>query len=178
MKAIIHTERLTLREFRAGDEEFVVRLVNTPGWLQFIGDRNIKNNDDAQNYLMSGPITSYVRFGFGLYLVQINETGKSIGMCGLIKRDAFEDADIGFAFLPEEAGKGYAYEAALATIKYAKEQLGLNRIIAITNINNERSINLLKKLGLHYEKKVWMQDENEELLLFANEPESKRQAQE
>lgn len=177
MKNIICTERLTLREFRAGDENFIVRLVNTPGWIEFIGDRNIKTAEDASNYLMSGPLTSYVRFGFGLYMVQLNETGEPLGMCGLIKRDQFDDVDIGFAFLPEASGKGYAFEAASATLKYAKEELGLNRVIAITNAHNERSIRLLRKIGLGYEKNVWMPDEKEELLLFSNEPETVKQHQ-
>jgi RimJ/RimL family protein N-acetyltransferase len=171
MKVILQTPRLLLREFRVGDEKFIITLVNTPGWLEFIGDRNIKTVEDANNYLMSGPMTSYVRFGFGLYLVQLTETQEAIGMCGLIKRDHFDDVDIGFAFLPDMSGKGYAYEAASATLDYAKQTLGIGRIIAITNSNNVRSIKLLNKLGLGYEKKVKMPEEKEELLLFANEPE-------
>jgi RimJ/RimL family protein N-acetyltransferase len=172
MKIILQTPRLLLREFRVGDENFIVTLVNTPGWLEFIGDRNIKTTEDANNYLMSGPMTSYVRFGFGLYLVQLKNSHEPVGMCGLIKRDHFENVDIGFAFLPEVSGKGYAYEAASATLNYAKQTLGLNRIIAITNSNNTRSIKLLNKLGLGYEKKIKMPEEKEELLLFANEPET------
>src|SRR6478736_8102385 len=116
MKYILETERLQLRQFEIDDAEFIVELVNTPGWLKFIGDRNIKTTEDAIRYLQNGPMKSYQENGFGLSLVEEKGNRKSIGMCGILKRDSLENPDIGFALLPEFVGKGYAFEIALATV--------------------------------------------------------------
>jgi RimJ/RimL family protein N-acetyltransferase len=168
MKKILETERLILREFTIQDAVFILRLLNTPGWLQFIGDRGVKTLAEAQSYLLNGPIKSYRANGFGLALVAVKETGMVIGMCGLIKREGLEDVDIGFALLSEYERKGYAYEAAFATLNHAKTDLGINRIVAIVVPENTSSINLLKKLGMQFEKTVKLPGSNEELFLFAN----------
>jgi RimJ/RimL family protein N-acetyltransferase len=164
MCIILNTDRLTLREFSLNDAEFIVSLLNTLGWLQFIGDRNVKSIDDAKKYLLQGPMHSYQENGFGLWLVSLKDANNPIGMCGFLKRQGLDNADIGFAFLPGYAGKGYAYEAASAAMKYAQTGLGLDRIVAIASPNNDSSIKLLKKLGLQFERMVKM--ENEELMLF------------
>jgi [ribosomal protein S5]-alanine N-acetyltransferase len=164
MCTILSTDRLILREFNLNDAQFIVDLLNTPGWLQFIGERNVRSNDDARNYLLSGPLLSYELNGFGLWLVSLKDSDLSIGMCGLLKRQGLDFADIGFAFLPDYAGKGYAYEAASATMQYAQTNLRLERILAIASTNNISSIKLLKKLGLQFERMVNM--DNEELMLF------------
>ena len=66
MNFVLATDRLTLRPFTNADAGFIVELVNTPGWLEFIGDRNIHTEEDAINYLQNGPIKSYQQNGFGL----------------------------------------------------------------------------------------------------------------
>src|SRR5215207_8512301 len=129
---ILETERLTLRQFTQDDAAFILELVNEPSFIQNIGDRGVRSIADAIKYIENGPIASYARNGFGLYLVKLKESDEYIGMCGLIKREALEDVDIGYAFLPKFWSKGYAIEAALA----AKEQacsLGLKRLVAITD---------------------------------------------
>ncbi len=143
---ILETERLTLRKFNVNDALFIVELLNTPGWLQFIGDRNVKSVNDAQQYLITGPMSSYKENGFGLSLVQRKENGIPIGMCGLLKRETLEYPDIGFAFLPQYQDKGYAYEIAAATLEYAADILQIGHICAITLPENQKSIKLLKKL--------------------------------
>lgn len=164
---IAETTNLRIRQFVVSDGKFVRKLVNSPGWIEFIGNRAIQTEIDAQLYILTGLITSYIRHGFGMYLVELKKPRKkSIGMCGLIKRDGLEHVDIGFAFLPEFNGKGYAYEAARATLEHAAKDLGLKEIVSITNDNNIRSIRLLEKLGLVYEKKVKLPNEEKELLLF------------
>jgi RimJ/RimL family protein N-acetyltransferase len=167
MPHILETDHLRLRQFKVSDGAFVVALVNTPGWLEHIGNRDIHTVEEAQLYLLTGPMTSYDKLGYGLYLVELKESGTPIGMCGLIKREVLSDVDIGFAFLPEYCGKGYAYEAATATLQYAHSRLGISNVVAITNKQNNSSINLLKKLGLVYQKTVKFPDDNEDLLLFA-----------
>jgi ribosomal-protein-alanine N-acetyltransferase len=168
MTSICKTERLVIRKFALEDAPFILELLNTKGWLEFIGDRNIKTLEDARNYIVNIPFYMYEKLGFGPYLVKLKDADLPIGMCSLIKRDILEDVDIGFAFLPEYAGKGYAFEATLATLHYSKKILGIHRVIAITNSNNNNSIHLLKKLGLDFEKTIKLPGEAEELLLFGN----------
>lgn len=166
MDKILETERLLLREFDVGDAEFILELLNSPGWLKFIGNKNVHTIDDARNYLETGPMKSYLENGFGLSMVELKFIGVPVGMCGLIKRDTLDDVDIGFAMLPGFSGKGYGYEIAAATLKLAKDQFGLKRVVAITVENNDASIGLLNKLGLEYEKTIELPRDDEQLLLF------------
>jgi len=169
MEQIIGTVRLNVRKFNEGDAGFIFGLLNSPGWLEFIGDRNIKTLEDARLYLVNGPLFSYLKFGFGPYLVELKDTKVPIGMCSLIKRDSLEDVDLGFAFLPEYSGKAYAFEASNAVLHFAKKNLGLRKLVAITNTTNTSSIKLLKKLGFISERTIKMPDEEEELLFFSHE---------
>ena len=166
MKKILETERLILRQFELTDAKFIVELVNTPGWIEFIGDRNIRADDAAIHYLQNGPIKSYRENGFGLSMVELKD-GTPIGMCGILRRDTLESPDIGFSFLPEFMGKGYAFEMADATLNYAKTKLNLELILAITVPTNKKSIRLLEKIGLQFKQTIYTADKNEELMLFS-----------
>jgi RimJ/RimL family protein N-acetyltransferase len=168
MESILETERLNLREFTTGDAKFIIELVNTPGWLKFIGDRNIKTEEQAISYLENGPLKSYGLNGFGLSMVELKNKKTPVGMCGIIWRDNLEGPDIGFAFLPEFTGKGYAYEIANATMAFAKEQLKLQIIFAITVPQNKSSIKLLEKIGMKFIKPFCFPDKDEELMLYSN----------
>jgi len=165
---ILETERLTLRQFTADDASFILELVNEPSFIQNIGDRGVRSLADAVKYIETGPVISYARNGFGLYLVQLKESGESMGMCGLIKRPALDDVDIGYAFLPKFWSKGYAVEAALA-VKEQARSLGLKRLVAITDPANTGSIRVLEKLGFTFEKMVRLSAEDIELKLFGVE---------
>jgi [ribosomal protein S5]-alanine N-acetyltransferase len=151
---VLETTRLILRRLTLDDAEFIFRLVNDPSWLRFIGDKNVHNLDDARRYLREGPLDMYQRYGFGMYRVQERATGTPAGMCGLIKRDTLPDADVGYAFLPEFRGKGYAYEAAAAVLDHGNRAFGLRRILAITTPTNEASIRVLEKAGMKFERLV------------------------
>ena len=166
---ILETERLLLRQFTTDDAQCIFELLNEPSWIQNIGDRNIRTMEDACSYIVNGPVASYAKNGFGLYLVTLKETNESIGMCGLIKRDSLEDVDIGYALLPKYWSKGYAVEAARATKAYAKDVIGLKRIVAIVDPANEGSIRVLEKIGLRYEKMVRLSADDIELKLFGTE---------
>jgi len=168
MTSILETGRLSLREFNTTDAAFIIQLLNSEGWLKFIGDRHIKTLEQAENYLTNGPMKSYSVNGFGLSMVELKNTHTPIGMCGLIKRDNLPDIDIGFAFLEEFMGNGYAFEIAQATINFAKENLHKETILAITIPTNVRSINLLKKIGMKFEKNFSFEGSTEELMLFRN----------
>lgn len=166
MRHILETERLQLRELTTADTAFIIELLNSPGWLEYIGDRNVHNEEQAIAYLENGPIKSYGLNGYGLFMVMLKEDQTPIGMCGIINRGILENPDIGFALLPEYAGKGYAFEMADATLKYAKETLKLPKILAIVLPTNPHSIRLLEKIGLKQEGTFVYPDSGEELLLY------------
>jgi [ribosomal protein S5]-alanine N-acetyltransferase len=160
-----HTPRLTLREFTLDDAGFILALLNDPAFIRFIGDRNVRSLEDARNYL-KGPLESYQRYGFGLWMVE-DKQGTPLGICGLIKRDSLPNVDIGYAFLPEFRSQGYAFEAARASIAFGRDTLKLNRILAIVSPENERSIRLLEKLGMKFERMISLPNDDTELKLFA-----------
>jgi len=164
----LESSRLALRRLTLDDAEFVFGLVNQPSWLQFIGDKNVRNLDDARNYLRTGPLDMYQRFGFGLFMVERKADGSAIGMCGLLKRDILPEPDIGYALLPEFWGQGYALEAANAVLDYGHYAHELTRILAIVSPGNERSIRVLERCGMKYER-MFPMSEKDDVKLFARE---------
>lgn len=164
---LIETDRLFISHLSLDDAAFIMKLVNTPGWLQYIGDRNVKSLEDGRRYLETGPLKSYAQWGFGLFRVTLKSTNTPIGICGLIKRNGLKDIDLGFALLPAYAGKGYAYEAAEAVLQYAQNHLHLQRLVAITLVDNAASLKLLQKLGFRFERMVRL--DNEDLALLGIE---------
>jgi len=164
---VLETERLILRGMDVADAPFILKLLNEPSFLRFIGDKKVRTVQDAEQYILNGPVASYNRNGFGLCLVELKETHTPIGMCGLLKRDELPHADIGFAFIPDFWNQGFAYEAAAAVMNDARERLKLERILAITNQDNEASIKLLQKLGLKFERVIKMSTDSAELFLLS-----------
>jgi len=167
--SVIETERLILRKLSTDDAKFILDLLNQPSFIHFIGDRGVRNLEDARQYILKGAVTSYERFGFGLYLTLLKEDQVPIGICGLVKRDTFKDADIGFAFLPQYWAMGYAFESASAVLAYATNVLGLKQVLGITTPDNQRSIHVLEKIGLKFEKMVRLPKDDVELKLFVLE---------
>jgi ribosomal-protein-alanine N-acetyltransferase len=167
MKATIATTaRLRLRELVQDDAAFMVELLNQPDFLRFIGDRGVRDVDQARTYLREGPIASYVRHGMGMYVVEPREGGAPIGLCGLVVRDGLPGPDIGFAFLPQFYGQGYAFEAASATLALARDALALPRVLAIVSPDNARSITLLRRLGLREAGTIRLPGKHEDIALF------------
>jgi RimJ/RimL family protein N-acetyltransferase len=148
------------------DAEFILELLNEPSFIQNIGDRHVRTLDDARSYIVDGPMASYEKNRFGLYLVVLKETGESLGMCGLIRRNGLDDVDIGYALLPRFWSKGYAVEAAEAMKAHAKDAIGLKRLVAITDPANPGSIRVLEKIGLRFERMIRLSEDDIELKLF------------
>ena len=165
----VETKRLSLRRLSTDDAEFVLELLNEPSFLRYIGDKGVRTLDDARQYILSGPIDSYQKNCFGLYLVELKENATAIGISGLVKRDTLPDPDIGFAFLPTYWSQGYAFESASAVMNYAREVLQLDRVLAITTPDNETSAKLLGKIGLRFERMIKLSDDAEELKLFTSD---------
>jgi RimJ/RimL family protein N-acetyltransferase len=161
----IQTERLMLRELGLSDADFILELLNETDFLRFIGDKGVRDAAGARDYIRIGPMDSYRRHGFGLYAACLRN-GTPIGICGLLKREGLNDADVGFAFLPRHRAKGYAVESAAAILAHARQVLGLRRILAITSPENLGSIAVLEKIGLKFERLIKLADHSHELKLF------------
>lgn len=151
------------------DAEFIVELLNDAAFLRFIGDKGVRTTDDARRYILTGPIESYERHGFGLWLVELKGSETPIGMCGLLQRDTLSDVDIGFAFLPSYRSRGYALESAAAVMDYGRKVLGLKRIVAIANEDNAGSIRVLEKIGMSFDRMIRLAEGQPEIRLLASD---------
>lgn len=161
---IIETERLALREVTADDAEFILELLNDPGWVRSLGDKGFRTVEAVTEYIAERYTASYEKFGFGFYRVALRDSDTPVGLCGLIKRDSLEDVDIGFGFMEKFWGKGYAAESAAAMLDHARNTLGIERVIAITSPTNDASAKVLEKIGLKFEKMINMPEYGEERL--------------
>ena len=164
---ILETERLILRKFTLDDTAFIIELLNTEGWIKYIGEKNVRTTDQAREYLENGPLRSYRNNGFGLALVELKEDHIPIGMCGLINREYLNHLDVGFAFLPNHTGHGYGFEIVKKTVEHALGELKHEKLFAITLPQNYSSIKLLIKIGFKYNKDFITPDTNEELCLYS-----------
>ncbi|MBP2832777.1 GNAT family N-acetyltransferase [Aquimarina sp. U1-2] len=166
---ILETERLLLEKASINDSKFFFELLNSPNWIEHIGDRGIKSETHAITYIKKSLLTSYSSKGYGLYKVSLKNTQAPIGICGFVKREYLKNPDIGFAILPDYEGKGYMTEIAIATLAYGKSNLGIHPIYAITTAENSRSCMLLTKIGLSEIGKIQPPDSKIKFLLFSNE---------
>ena len=163
----IQTNRLILREFTLKDAPFLLVLLNTPTWLQFIGDRGVRTVEGAEQYISDRFFKSYQTHGFGFYVMALKSDNTPIGTSGLINREGLDGVDMGFALLPEYEQKGYGFEAGQAVLSLAKDDFNLPSLLAITNQDNHNSQKLLTKLGFEKkEKMIVLPNDTVELLLF------------
>lgn len=151
---VIRTARLVLRRQTVEDAAFILELMNDPKWLRYIGDRGVRTHAEARAYIRAGALEMYDRHGFGLYLMVLKGDGTPVGICGLVKRDFLDDVDLGFALESSYRGRGYAREAAAATVAYARDALGLRRVVAIVSPANAASTRLLGELGFSFERAI------------------------
>jgi RimJ/RimL family protein N-acetyltransferase len=161
MKKNYTTQRLILQSLSEEDADFVNALVNTEGWIKFIGDRNVKSTDDAKAYIQKILVNQNINY----WVVKLQDNNTPIGVVTFIKREYLDHPDIGFAFLPEYAKKGYAFEAATVVLGDSMDDPIHPYILATTIKENEKSISLLEKLGLRYLKEI--ENENEKLLVYS-----------
>ena len=166
MTRILETSRLILRELGADDADFILELVNDADWLRHIGDRHIRNLADAHRYIEEGPRTSYQAHGHGLWVATLKGGGQPIGLCGFLKRDVLDNADLGYALLPAFRARGYALEACAAALEYAGQTLAFSRVLAIVSPANHRSIRLLEKLGFRFLRSFSFDADNDNSYLY------------
>ena len=162
----LETPRLTLRRLQFDDAPFLVELLNEPSFIENIGDKGVRSVEDAHRYLREGPLAMYEKFGYGLWHVSRRVDGLPMGMCGLLRRDILPDTDVGYAFLPEFWGQGYAFEAADATLRHGAGKFGLKRVIGVVSEGNTASIRVLEKLGMSFERMVSMRPDEPDVRLY------------
>lgn len=165
MNIDLSTDRLRISPLSLSDLPFILALTNSKGWLKFIGDRKIHSEKEAIKYLEVGPLSSYKKYGFGLFKVSDKLTGEPLGMSGFLQRDHLSYPDHGFAFLPDYEGKGFAYESSSALLKWATIHIKQPKILGITLPENARSIHLLERLN--FQKEGTVEQGDKELLVFA-----------
>ena len=163
------TDRLLLKSFAITDAAFLLTLLNSPAWLQYIGDRNVHTEEETADYINVRMIPQLERLGYGNNLVIRKKDNTPMGACGLYERPGLPMVDIGFAFLQEFEGKGYGYEAASRLLQAGKEDFGLQKVCAITTKENIASQKLLSKLGLQFVKNIFMEGDKEELMYYERE---------
>jgi len=156
-----------LRRLVCDDGPFLISLLNQPSFIANIGDRGVRTVEDAHRYLRDGPHAMYERHGFGLWHVARKVDGTGVGMCGLLKRDNLPDVDVGYAYLPEFWGQGYAVEAAAATLTHGARKFGLTRVIGVVSEGNSASIRVLEKIGMRFERMYPMHPGEPEVRLYA-----------
>lgn len=155
---LAETERLRLRYVREDDWAFMLSLVNQKCFIENINDKNVRTEQQAKAFIKESAFDSYEKYGFGPYVVELKETGIAVGLSGFYQREVFEHPDIGYAFLSDYHGKGYAREAAHATLEIGKNQCGINKVLAITLPSNKSSNNLLTKVGFTLVDQVELYD--------------------
>lgn len=166
---ILDTERLRLRPISVGDAEFIIALLSDPDFVRYIGDRGVRTVDQAAEYIRNGPKGLSASFGWRLWLITIRETATPIGTCALLKREAMDDVEIGYALMPQFRSQGYALEAASAVARHAREALGLMRLAAIVNPDNAASIRVLEKLGMRHCGMIRLAEQDPEVMLLRGE---------
>jgi ribosomal-protein-alanine N-acetyltransferase len=160
------TERLLLKPAGVEDASFVFELLNSPKWKQYIGDRNVNSLEEAEAYIKNRMLPQFERLGYGNYIVVRKSDNIKVGSCGLYDRDGLQGIDIGFAFLPEYEGKGYAYEATATILDAGIHIFKIEKVNAITLPSNLSSQKLLEKLGLKYIKLIRIANDDEKLMYY------------
>lgn len=161
---VLQTPRLSLREMEPGDAPFILTQLTDPLFLANIGDRGVHDLDSAHAYIERWR-ANYARDGYGLWLIELRDTGEPIGMAGIVRRDTLPSPDIGYSLLPQHRAKGYAVEACAAVRDHAMQALNLPQLLAIVLPGNASSVKVLERIGLRYRENVRMGEE--ELQLFA-----------
>ena len=158
----LRTERLVLTPVAEDDADFVLELLNDPGWIANIGDRGVRTLDAARAYIAD-------RFAASFWLVARDAgAGELLGLCGVVaNRPGLEHSDLGYAFLERHSGKGYATEAARAVLAHALGPLGHARLLAITTLNNLPSQAVLLKIGFRREADRLLLDHAEASAVFS-----------
>lgn len=160
---VVATKRLTLRRITRDDAPYILELLNEASFRQHIGDKGVDSLAEATRYIDDVPVAHYRAYGYGAYLAVARRSRDPVGMCGLYQRSNLDVPDLGFALSERHQGKGLASEAARGVLGHARTSLGLSRVAAIVDPDNERSIRLLLSLGFDRRGRFRLPDEDHDL---------------
>ncbi len=162
----LETGRLFLRRVTSDDTDLMLAVWNDPAFIEHVGDRGVRTEDEAREALDAGILRLYRDYGYGPFKMVRKDDAAVLGICGLFKRDNLEDPDIGFAVLPAYCRQGYAGEASRAVIAHARDDLGIRNLTAIVSQGNTASIALLENLGLTFSRMITMPGDDEAICLY------------
>ena len=165
---VMETERLVLREVEQADAPFILELLNSPGFLENIGDRGVRTEEEARSYIVERMIGSYREHGFGMWLTVQKLDKAPVGLAGLVRREGLDVPDVGYAFTPRAWGQGYAQEAAAAVLAHARGPLGIPKLAAITTLENFASMAVLRKIGFAYQGTIQLPGLDRESTYFTS----------
>ena len=165
-KHVLSTDRLLIRFTNLHDADFIFKLMNSPKYLQFIGDKQVHTVGKAAAYIRLKMEPHVKEYGYGNYTVIRKSDQKKMGSCGLYRRVGIAGVDLGFAFLPEFESQGFAFEACTRVMKAAFERYGIEELRAYTSQENIASQNLLSRLGFVRDGEMQFPEEQEILLAF------------
>lgn len=160
---MIETERLTLTLISPNDSQFLLELMNTDKWLQYIGDRNISTEQDAQNYMQERMHADLKVKGFINHVITERASQSKVGTCSIHDREGVDGLDVGYALLPQFEGQGFASEAVREMIRLVEEEYRKTEVSAICNETNLDSRKLLERLGF---KKIGVAEKFENNVLL------------
>ncbi len=163
---LLETDRLRLRPVTIEDTELMLAVWNDPAFIRNVADRGIRTTEQAREAIAGGAVKLFEDYGYGPYCMSLKSNGSMIGICGLFKRENLEDPDIGFGVLPDYCGNGYAGEAAVAVVDYARNELGIGVLTAIVSPTNGPSIGLIEKLGLKFNRMITMPGDEDAICLY------------
>lgn len=153
-RLIVETERLWLKEYVPEDAEAAFELGSNPLVQRYTGAPCLTSVEEARTVLLQRPIEDYRKYGFGRWAVVLKANAKVIGFAGLKYLEEWREVDLGYSLLPEHWGLGLATEASQACVRYGFQTLQLSRILGLVDPAHVRSVRVLEKCGLAFEKMV------------------------
>jgi len=149
---LVETNRLLLRMFEAGDLDSAFRLFNDEEVQKYLSSEN-RRTCEQMKFTLRNLVKRWQERGFGLWCVSEKGSDKMFGYCGFQYLDKTPDVEVLFAFFKDYWGKGFATEAAKASLKFAFEELQLEKVFAVTHPKNTASRSVLEKIGMTFEKR-------------------------
>lgn len=146
---IVETQRLILRTFTIDDAQLIYDLNLDPEVVRYTLDP-VRDLDHAKQILETVILPQYALYNHGRWAVHVKPDLEFIGWCGLKYRPELNEIDLGYRFKKASWGKGYATEAAFASIKYGFEKLNLKTITGRALLDNTASCKVMEKCGMTY----------------------------
>ncbi|MBV8635457.1 MAG: GNAT family N-acetyltransferase [Burkholderiaceae bacterium] len=151
---LIETERLILRRFTPDDAEAYLPLVSDPEVNRYTAQDLVETVEQARQILLDYPIRDYETIGYGRMACIEKSSGRLVGFSGMKYLANLQETDIGYRFVRDAWGKGYATESASVLMQQCMQEFGLRRVIGLAYRQNTGSTKVLQKLGLVYEREI------------------------